>query len=80
MKILSTHKLSEKEKKIIFEPSLDERLKDGYYFADANCHNCNDPGSFGISMSIDVMIPTGVKKPTKKFICPNCKVKALKIF
>ncbi len=68
------------EKNIIFEPDLDERLLEGYYFMDADCSNCGDPGSFGVNMTIDVMIPVGIKKPTKNFKCKNCGIKSLKIF
>ena len=76
--------MKSKEKKIkpttkglIFDPDLEERKKDGYYFQDAYCENCNRPS--GYSDNIDVMIPEGVEIPTVKYRCPNCKCLTLKI-
>ena len=66
-------------KQIIFDPDLDEREKEGYYFMEALCSNCNDPDGGGYKHHIDVMIPVGQKVPTRKFICPNCKCNTLKI-
>ena len=63
-------------KKIIFEPTLDERKLDGYYFQRAECSNCRRAGITG---DIDVMIPEGQLKPMKLFICPNCKCKTLEM-
>ena len=57
-------------KKIIIEPTLEERHLDGYYFVKFFCRNCNN--SSGICFNgIDVMIKKGTEKPTK-LICPNC--------
>ena len=66
-------------KKIIFDPGLDEREKDGYYYMEARCSNCDDPDGGGYKNDIDVMIPDGQKVPKKKFKCPNCKTKNLTI-
>lgn len=63
-------------KHIIFHPTLDEREKDGYYFMKASCNNCSNPRIGG---TVDVMIPVGMKKPIKKFKCPNCGVMTMKI-
>ncbi len=67
--------------KIIFAPDLEQREKsyNKYYFMKAYCGNCDDPDGGGYKSNIDVMIPVGMKKPTKKFKCPNCGIVAMKI-
>ena len=69
----------ERKKKIIFEPTLVQRLLAGYYFMSADCSNCEDPTGSGAGLDIDVMIPLKMKKPTKAYKCPNCKCLTLKI-
>lgn len=65
------------KKQIIFEPDLDERRLDGYYFARGECKNCDNPS--GNLYDIDIMIIRGMEIPTEKFKCPNCGCQTLEI-
>lgn len=63
--------------KIIIDPSLDERLKDGYYFTKFFCSNCGSPNG-NYDGGIDVMIKQGYLIPEESFKCPNCGCNTLK--
>lgn len=68
-------------KKIIFNPTLEQGKKywDASYHMKAYCSNCDDPDGGGYKNDVDVLIPKGMKKPTKKFKCLNCKIFAMTI-
>lgn len=61
------------KQEVIIEPSLDERILEGYYFQEFSCRNCGNRGS---RTHVDVMIPVGRLRP-EKLPCPNCEVEEL---
>lgn len=63
-------------KRIIIDPSLEERKKEGYYFMRFYCSNCGRPNGI-YDGSVDVMIPKGENSKCI-LTCPQCKNKTLK--
>ena len=64
-------------KKIIIDPSTEERDLEDYYYVYMSCSNCGEPNGI-YQGTVDVIISKGSTTPGYPLKCPNCGCNTLK--